>query len=327
MNTEAQILPSDTFMSRFLARWSFPITLVVLTGIGIVAMQRGYSVLGVLTLLSLASFLIVILLEQINPHSTYWKKPQGDVVTDVLHILISGTLIPPATGVVWRVVMAGWAASLSASLGMNLWPHQWPMVVQLALALVIAEFGQYWWHRLAHETDFLWRFHSTHHSPGRLYFLNTGRFHPIDMFVAYSTEIVPLVLLGAGADVIALWTLVTTIHGLFQHANTKTNIGWLNWVFSMAELHRWHHSLEMEKANTNYGANLICWDIIFGTRFLPGDQTHQPDDVGIGDLPDFPKGYLAQLTVPFRWRKTKEESAPKLQHATSLATRACDRGL
>ena len=103
----------------------------------------------------------------------------------------------------------------------NLWPHQWPMVVQLTLALVIAELGQYWWHRLAHETDFLWRFHSTHHSPGRLYFLNTGRFHPIDMFVAYSTEIVPLVVLGAGADVIALWTLVTTIHGLFQHANTK----------------------------------------------------------------------------------------------------------
>ena len=143
MNTEAQILPSDTFMSRFLARWSFAVTLVVLTGIGIVAMQRGYPVLMVLTLLSLASFLIVILLEQINPHSMYWKKPQGDVITDVLHIVISGTLIPPATGVVWRVVMAGWAASLSASLGMNLWPHQWPMVVQLTLALVIAEFGQY----------------------------------------------------------------------------------------------------------------------------------------------------------------------------------------
>jgi sterol desaturase/sphingolipid hydroxylase (fatty acid hydroxylase superfamily) len=317
MNPEAQIAPADTLMSRFLARASFPVTMVALTGIGIVAMQRGYSALLTLTLLSLASLIIVIVLEQINPHTTYWKKPQGDVLTDLLHMLISGVLIPPATGVVWRVLIAGWAASLSVWLGVGLWPDQWPMVAQLTLALVIAELGQYWWHRLAHEKDFLWRFHSTHHSPGRLYFLNTGRFHPIDMFVAYSTEIIPLVVLGAGEEVIALWTLVTTIHGLFQHANTKTNIGWLNWVFSMAELHRWHHSLEVEKANTNYGANLICWDIVFGTRYLPKDETHQPDDVGIGDLPDFPKGYLEQLAVPFRWRKTKEESRARLQPTTS----------
>ena len=165
MNTEAQVLPSDTVMSRLLARWSFPVTMVVLTGIGIVAMQRGYSPLVTLTVLSIASFLIVIVLEQINPHSAYWEKPQGDVVTDLLHMVISGALIPPATGVVWRVLMAGWAASLSAALGMGLWPDQWPMVAQVTLALVIAELGQYWWHRLAHEKDFLWRFHSTHHSP------------------------------------------------------------------------------------------------------------------------------------------------------------------
>jgi sterol desaturase/sphingolipid hydroxylase (fatty acid hydroxylase superfamily) len=62
---------------------------------------------------------------------------------------------------------------------------------------------------------------------------------------------------------------------------------------------------------------LICWDIVFGTRYLPKDETHQPDDVGIGDLPDFPKGYLGQLAVPFRWRKTKEESAGELQQTTS----------
>ena len=232
----------DTVMSRVLARWSFPVTMVVLTGIGIVAMQRGYSPLAMLTALSAASFLIVILLEQINPHSAYWEKPQGDVMTDLLHMVISGALIPPATGVVWRVLMAGSAASLSAG----------------ALS-------------------------SDRHVRG---LFNRNR--------------------SSGRA-----------HGLFQHANTKADIGWLNWVFSMAELHRWHHSLEVEKANTNYGANLIWWDIVFGTRYLPKDQTHQPDDVGIGNLPDFPKGYLEQLAVPFRWRKTKEESAGQLQQTTS----------
>ena len=113
MNPEAQIAPADTLMSRFLARASFPVTMVALTGIGIVAMQSGYSALLTLTLLSLASLVIVIALEQINPHTTYWKKSQGDVLTDLLHMLISGVLIPPATGVVWRVLIQGRAESLS----------------------------------------------------------------------------------------------------------------------------------------------------------------------------------------------------------------------
>ena len=124
--SEVQIAASDTLLSRFLARASFPVTMVALTGIGIVAMQRGHSALLTLTVLSVASLVIVIVLEQINPHTAYWKKPQGDVATDLLHMLISGALVPPATGVVWRVLIAGWAAALPAWLGLGLWPDQWP---------------------------------------------------------------------------------------------------------------------------------------------------------------------------------------------------------
>jgi hypothetical protein len=127
MNPEPQLAPADTFMSRFLARWGFPVTMVALTGIGIVGMERGHSPLAMLTALSVASFLIVIVLEQVTPHSPYWTKPQDDMVTDLLHMVISGALIPPATGVVWRALMAGWAATLSASLGMGLWPDRWPL--------------------------------------------------------------------------------------------------------------------------------------------------------------------------------------------------------
>jgi sterol desaturase/sphingolipid hydroxylase (fatty acid hydroxylase superfamily) len=75
----------------------------------------------------------------------------------------------------------------------------------------------------------------------------------------------------------------------------------------MAELHRWHHSKNVAEANRNYGGNLILWDVLFGTRFLPPDR-EPPADVGIGDMPAFPHGLLAQLAVPFRWQQVRREA-------------------
>jgi sterol desaturase/sphingolipid hydroxylase (fatty acid hydroxylase superfamily) len=156
-----------------------------------------------------------------------------------------------------------------------------------------------------HENAFLWRFHAAHHSAPRLYWLNAGRFHPLDLFTQQFLALTPLVLLGAGTNIIALHTLFTAAHGMFQHCNVKIHLGPLNWFFSMAELHRWHHSKHLEEANTNYGANIIWWDIVFRSRFLPGDR-EPPTEIGIGTLPNFPGGYWAQLLSPFRWKEIEE---------------------
>jgi len=183
-----------------------------------------------------------------------------------------------------------------------LWPSEWPLIAQLLLALVIGEIGTYWIHRLMHENALLWRFHAAHHSAPRLYWLNAGRFHPLDLFAQQFLALTPLVLLGADTGIIALHTLFTAAHGMFQHANVDIRLGPLNWFFSMAELHRWHHSKHIEEANTNYGANLILWDIAFGSRFLPRHRK-PPTEIGIEALPDFPAGYWAHLRSPFRWKE------------------------
>jgi len=75
----------------------------------------------------------------------------------------------------------------------------------------------------------------------------------------------------------------------------------------MAELHRWHHSRRLEESNTNFGQNLIVWDVVFGTRFLPKDR-EPPADIGIAGLPAFPMDYWGQLVSPFRWRAIREQS-------------------
>lgn len=78
-----------------------------------------------------------------------------------------------------------------AAMKFDLWPSQLPMVVQVTLALMIAEFGLYWAHRIAHETVFFWRFHALHHSVVRLWVVNTGRFHVADSLFKIALSQIP----------------------------------------------------------------------------------------------------------------------------------------
>jgi sterol desaturase/sphingolipid hydroxylase (fatty acid hydroxylase superfamily) len=205
------------------------------------------------------------------------------------------------------VPLGGW---LSQRFGVGLWPADWHLLAQLALSVVIVEFFQYWAHRLMHETDLLWRFHATHHSAPRLYWLNSARFHIVDIALLNLGFTIPLIALGADARVLSLWLVASAIHGLFQHANLSIRCGPLNWIFSMAELHRWHHSRTERESNSNYGSNLILWEIVFGTRFLPADR-EPPADIGIAGLSAFPMTWWQQLLSPFRWVSIKEASAKR----------------
>jgi sterol desaturase/sphingolipid hydroxylase (fatty acid hydroxylase superfamily) len=296
-------------VERALPRLIFPALVTLIIGGAIIALARGYAVSQTLLIFTVLGWASVMLLERVFPHCEYWKSSQHDVGTDCLHVLFSGIIIPRGVHALTLVGLVGVAAWLSATVGLDLWPHETPLVVQLALALLVGDLGLYWWHRFAHEKEILWRLHSVHHSPRRLYFLNAARFHPIDMAVAYTTHYAPLVILGANAEAIMLFTLFTSLHGLLQHANVELKLGWMNWIFSMTELHRWHHSLDVDKANSNYGSNLIVWDVLFGTRFLPDDKEHQPEDVGIDHFSAFPQDYVGQLLAPVHWQQIKADSA------------------
>lgn len=264
----------------------------------------AFAFLGPLVL----SFVVIGLLERVFPYCPDWNRSQGDIKVDTGHLIISGYVTVGALRPLAMVVAVAGAGWLSGTLGDDLWPNNWHLVAQLVLALVVGEFFMYWIHRLTHMYDWLWRFHALHHSAPRLYFLNSARFHPVDLALSAFAPLIPLVILGADEAAIALFTVATAVHGAFQHANLKIRCGPLNWFFSMAELHRWHHSRKPEESNTNFGQNLIVWDIVFGTREFPKDR-QPPTNIGLTDLPSFPMNYVGQLTSPFQWARIKRESA------------------
>jgi ornithine lipid hydroxylase len=256
---------------------------------------------------------VVVLGERFLPFCSEWRESRGDVATDVWHGIVSNLAFPPFIKAMLLLCIAPFATLYSAP-----WPSRWPLALQLILAALLAELSSYWAHRTAHEHDALWRLHATHHSAERLYWLNAGRDHPFGLAVLFTAEILPLVLLGAGERVLAAYALFTVVLGLFQHANIDLRLGPLNWVFSSAELHRWHHSRDVSEANHNYGSNLIVWDIVFGTRMLP--VARPPVAVGIGNMPNFPRNYLGQLLVPFRWRKlARTEKSESNERGSSWA--------
>ena len=86
-------------------------------------------------------------------------------------------------------------------------------------------------------------------------------------------------------------------------------------VCSQAARTEWRESFRASRAsvvkvstvsregNNNYGAVLNVWDHVFRSFFRPDQPFAGP--VGIGQLPDFPAGYLAQQLSPFRWRKIR----------------------
>jgi sterol desaturase/sphingolipid hydroxylase (fatty acid hydroxylase superfamily) len=290
-------------MSRAVELLFFPVVLgaALLAGAALVA--RG----GEPTLVLGASALIVFVAERRWPHLASWQRSHRDVAVDLAHV-VSVSAASFATAHFVPPLLVPLASALAPLGTAALWPNNWHPLAQLPLALVVAEFFQYWSHRLSHEWGPLWRLHATHHSAPRLYFLNAARFHPLDIVIDTTAGLIPLVALGCPAPVQALFALFAAVFGYLQHSNVRVALGPLNLVFSMAELHRWHHAKDLREANTNYGSNLIVWDLVFGTYFWPRDRK-PPEEIGIPNLAAFPQTYWAQLASPFRWRAIEAASS------------------
>jgi sterol desaturase/sphingolipid hydroxylase (fatty acid hydroxylase superfamily) len=245
---------------------------------------------------------LLAVLERIFPYRGDWNRSRGDVGADALHLALTS---PAAQGLFAALALGPLtmlSARIAALAGGPLWPSGAPMLVQLALALVLGELGHYAFHRLAHENRWVWRLHATHHGAERLYWLNATRFHVLDLFLIIACESVPLALFGAGGEALGPYFAFRAVYGQIQHCNIDMRTPrWLDWLWSSPNVHRWHHSTDPREGNNNYGAVLNVWDHAFRSFFRPEAAFAGP--VGIGNVPHFPRGYIAQQLSPWRWKR------------------------
>ena len=266
-------------------------------GAAFLALEDGVAPSVVAGAGALASVVFVATLERVLPYRPDWNHSTGDLATDAAYLptyLGVNALIEPMVRA--GAVLLG--AMLSERLGIGLWPTAWPLFAQFVLACVVVEAFDYWPHRLLHEVPALWRFHAIHHNPKRIYWLNATRAHPVEIAFRGFVNVIPLAVVGAGEPLLALVALTNALLGLFQHANVDFKLGALSWIFSVGEMHRWHHSVELAEANHNYGSNFLFWDVVFGTRYRDPSSSG-PAVLGIQD-DRLPESWWAQLSAPFK---------------------------
>lgn len=269
-----------------------------------------------LAYLTLAAVLFV--LEKIRPHETTWQESDGQELPDLAHTLFTKIAVQVS---VIAVTHFGVAQQFGARTGGSLWPATWPLVMQVGVGLLIAEFGLYWAHRFAHEWLPLWRFHAVHHSSEKLWFFNTGRFHFIDTLKSMLFAIPALVLAGAPGNVITWVSALTAFFGILTHCNIRMRFGWLNYLFNTPGLHRWHHSMDLREGNKNYGENLVLWDLLFGTYF---DDSRRRPPARIGIREAMPKTFLGQIWAPFDWENYQASASSPPRSRDRPATTATE---
>ncbi len=287
----------------------FPFTMIAALLATWLMMDNGISEPVAIGSVMFSVFAIVTAAQYLWPYHREWNSNEsGDLQVDAGYFIGNGIILRIVEPFILALCVVI-AAELGQRFGAGdmIWPVHWHWSAQVLLAMMLGEFVEYWWHRAMHEIPWLWRFHAVHHSAPRLYWLNALRFHPVDFLVGNIGRLMPAAMLGADMSIMTLGVVLSGVHGVFQHCNVQIKIGFLNWVFSMAELHRWHHSRTIEESNSNYGGNFIIWDIVFGTRFLPKDR-EPPRDIGMAGLPNFPMGFWDQIKSPFRWKKILEEN-------------------
>jgi Fatty acid hydroxylase superfamily len=84
---------------------------------------------------------------------------------------------------------------------------------------------------------------------------------------------------------------------MFIHSNLKWRLGPLAYVFVGPEMHRWHHAVDRDRRECNYGNNFSIFDWLFGTAYLTHEE---PARFGVED-PEYPEGQLLkQFFYAFR---------------------------
>lgn len=286
----------------------FPFFIILTFVVGFKLVEGGYTIRtfgGTIVMFLIMGFIFAPL-ERLLPFSKKWQNDE-DMPVDVLMFFgnkVWGDYInkPLQLATISLVVQ-----KISPEIGRDLWPGFLHPALQVFVLLSVNDFFRYWYHRWMHENEFMWRWHAVHHSSERLYWFNGTRSHPLEGLVSNFLWAIPLAFVKAPVEIVFVTGLLGRTIGRFQHTNMDVILGPFDYIFSSPKNHRYHHSKKMEEGNSNYGGDVIFWDLLFGTFHMPKGQ--QPgDDIGIDKMPNYPKSFTGLMLAPFTYGRIKKEA-------------------
>jgi sterol desaturase/sphingolipid hydroxylase (fatty acid hydroxylase superfamily) len=156
--------------------------------------------------------------------------------------------------------------------------------VALVGSVVALDFIIYLQHVLVHAIPALWRLHRVHHADLD-YDVTTGaRFHPLEIVLSMLIKFAAIIVLGPPLVAVLIFEVLLNATAMFNHGNIRLPRGVdrvLRLFVVTPDMHRVHHSVYDDEANSNFGFNLPWWDRLFGTyRDQPRDG-HVAMTIGI----------------------------------------------
>lgn len=249
---------------------------------------------GVIAFSQLVTYLII---EWLVPYEARWAMSWKSFLADLRFAIANGAIVGGFTA-----ALAWFTITISGNLTGP--AHNWHPALQLLACLFIFEAVNYTMHRAMHELrgpigKFLWSLHAAHHLPPRLYIIMHAVFHPLNGIIVQGLAItLPIWLMGYDQKVVAMFLMINGLHGLISHFNVDVRMGWLNYIFVGPELHRYHHSADVNEAK-NYGNTLSIYDWMFGTFvYRPGVP---PVELGVSadaGMPAYERTFKV-LALPF----------------------------
>jgi sterol desaturase/sphingolipid hydroxylase (fatty acid hydroxylase superfamily) len=213
----------------------------------------------VITAISIGTLVMVQALEFVNERHAGWRLDLREFLTDLFYVALYFALISTLETKLAEEPLA----SAKQALGITTeWALHLPFVAQVALALFVMEFGQYWMHRLMHNS-FLWWTHAPHHHITQLNAAKGLVGNPLELFLV-SLSVIALFDVPLTA-VFCAYNLTTAISA-FAHANVRFYTPrWYAYFFTTVEPHSLHHTVGFAETRCNYANALILIDRLFGT--------------------------------------------------------------
>ncbi|NOY66816.1 MAG: sterol desaturase family protein [Gammaproteobacteria bacterium] len=157
----------------------------------------------------------------------------------------------------------------------------WFMVV---ISVIVMDFIIYLQHVLVHAVPALWRLHRMHHADVDIDVTTGARFHPFEIILSMLIKFATIVVLGPPVIAVIIFEVVLNATAMFNHSNVRMPAGLdrlIRLVLVTPDMHRVHHSVEDDEANSNFGFSLPWWDRMFGTYRDQPRSGHEGMTIGI----------------------------------------------
>jgi sterol desaturase/sphingolipid hydroxylase (fatty acid hydroxylase superfamily) len=210
-----------------------------------------------------------------------------------------------------RLIFPAAAAGLAVVAGQRGWGllniYPLPAAPAALVALVALDLVIYLQHVMFHAVPLLWRLHRVHHADPD-YDVTTGtRFHPLEIIISMLIKFATILVLGPPLIAVVIFEVLLNATAMFNHGNLRLPAGVdrvLRLFLVTPDMHRVHHSVEYDEANSNFGFNLPWWDRLLGTYRAQPRAGHDAMTIGLRDErePARVTWLPGMLLLPFRGR-------------------------